>query len=585
MRIAVALLVAPGAHAAPAAAALRAAGVPDVLEVALERAGATAQAANTALEGAGDADVLALVDDDVLVGAGWWTALRTAWAPGVAVVRGPVAAAGAPAWLRGAHDEVLGLGDGAGNVAFRLAALRGVGGFFPVRGHADARDGFGAIALARDDLRAAGWSDLVVPGLAARRDLTALTPVALLRRRLRTGARRSALGQGRGRAAGLRTALRAGAAAAAGLARGDRAVALDRAAWAADGAGVVLGAALVHRELQPDRPQTTLRAAVPAPAPHPLTARRPPRPSRRPILGAVLLYHRVAALEHDPLRLAVAPGRFAQQLEALRRGWTPVGLETLLAGEGGPHAVAITFDDGYHDNLLAAAPALEAAGLTATLFASTGHVAGGDGFWWDEVARLLASPAAEPLLELTLPEGPRAWAPRDAAQRATVAAHVRGALQTRDAATLARALEELRAWAGALPGPPPPRDRPLTVGELSALAASPAFTVGAHGRTHLSLAHTAPAQRAAELAGSAEDLERWLGARPAAFAYPFGVPGVDVDAPTRAAAAAAGYAWGVLNHPGLVRAGGDPYAIPRLAVPDLDGATFARWLDTALPRR
>jgi peptidoglycan/xylan/chitin deacetylase (PgdA/CDA1 family) len=377
--------------------------------------------------------------------------------------------------------------------------------------------------------------------------------------------------------------VRAGAVAAAALARGDRATALDRAAWAADGLGTVLGAALAHRELQPDRPATALRAAVPAPAVHPLAARRPPRPSRRPILGAVLLYHRVAALPDDPLGLAVAPHRFAEQLAALRRHWRPVGLDALLAGEGGPHAVALTFDDGYHDNLVAAAPALEAAGVTATLFASTGHVATGEGFWWDEVTQLLATAATGAVLALELPEGRRAWAPRDAAQRATVAAHVRGALQTRDAVTIADALAGLRAWAGAASGPPPERDRPLTVEELRALAGSPAFTVAAHGRTHLSLAHAPPAIRTAELAGSADDLARWLGARPASVAYPFGVPGVDVDAATRAAAAAAGYAWGVLNHPGLVRAGGDPYAVPRLAVPDLDGPAFARWLDAILP--
>jgi peptidoglycan/xylan/chitin deacetylase (PgdA/CDA1 family) len=349
----------------------------------------------------------------------------------------------------------------------------------------------------------------------------------------------------------------------------------------------VLGAALAHAELQPDRPRTALRAAVPPPAPRPGAERlRAWAPTRRRVHGAILLYHRVAALPADPLRLAVAPERFAAQLAALGARWTPAPLEAVVAGDAGPHGVALTFDDGYHDNLRHALPALRDAGVPATLFASTGHVARGEGFWWDEVTRLLAEPGAG-VLELELPEGARAWAPADAAQRATVRAHLHAALQTRDRATIAAARSALRSWAGygPAPAPPPERDRPLTVAELQDLAAAGPFTVQSHGRSHVSLAH-APAQaRAAELRGSADDLEAWLGARPSVFSYPFGVPGVDVDGPTRADARNAGYRLATVNAAGLVRAGGDPLALPRLAVPDLDGPAFERWLDAALPGR
>jgi hypothetical protein len=37
--------------------------------------------------------------------------------------------------------------------------------------------------------------------------------------------------------------------------------------------------------------------------------------------------------------------------------------------------------------------------------------------------------------------------------------------------------------------------------------------------------------------------------------------------------------------PGLVRAGSPPLALRRLAVPDLDGPAFERWLSAALPGR
>jgi peptidoglycan/xylan/chitin deacetylase (PgdA/CDA1 family) len=601
--IVVALLARPGADTAPALEALRAAGVPGAAVVGLETAGGWAAARNAALAAAADADVLALVEEDVRVDPGWGAALREAWAMGdaarVGAIGGPLRAAGTPAWLTGDQDEVLalhGAGRGgpfpSGNVAFRVAALRGVGGFFPARGHRDARDTVGDDHRAQHELVAVGWELREVPGLSAARDLAALTPTELLRRRLRAGARSAALGAGPSRRAAAVLAGRSGAAAALRALRRDRAGALDRAAWAAHGAGAVLGRALAHAELQPDRPSTPLRPAVPAPAPHPLRAALPrprPRPRRAaPVHGAVLLYHRVAAVDEDPLALAVSPAHFAQQLAVLRERWTPAPLAAVLDGSAGPHAVALTFDDGYHDNLIGALPALRDAGVPATLFASTGHVAAGEGFWWDEVTALLGSHAASgDVLTLELPEGARAWAPSDAAQRTAVRAQVHAALQTRDRATIAAALARLRVWAGLGPAPsaPPERDRPMTVAELRELASAAMFDVQAHGRTHVSLAHAPAGVRDAELRGSAEDLEAWLGPRPTVFSYPFGVPGADVDAATRAAARAAGYAWATVNVPGLVGPGTDRFAIPRLAVPDVDGAAFARWLHAALPGR
>jgi peptidoglycan/xylan/chitin deacetylase (PgdA/CDA1 family) len=45
---------------------------------------------------------------------------------------------------------------------------------------------------------------------------------------------------------------------------------------------------------------------------------------------------------------------------------------------------------------------------------------------------------------------------------------------------------------------------------------------GAHTRTHPDLATLAPADQEREIEGSAADLERILGARPASFSYPYG---------------------------------------------------------------
>lgn len=77
----------------------------------------------------------------------------------------------------------------------------------------------------------------------------------------------------------------------------------------------------------------------------------------------VLLYHRVARPGVDPFDLCVAPDRFAEQLELLRRTHRLATLseirEATRAGRSVRGWVALTFDDGYRDNLTAALPILE----------------------------------------------------------------------------------------------------------------------------------------------------------------------------------------------------------------------------------
>ncbi len=91
----------------------------------------------------------------------------------------------------------------------------------------------------------------------------------------------------------------------------------------------------------------------------------------------ILTYHRVNdGHPHD--RLTVAPRAFAAQMEALRASGRPVlSLARMLGvppgGEPVPAgAVALTFDDGYADNVTDALPVLERFGFPAAFFVVTG---------------------------------------------------------------------------------------------------------------------------------------------------------------------------------------------------------------------
>jgi peptidoglycan/xylan/chitin deacetylase (PgdA/CDA1 family) len=85
----------------------------------------------------------------------------------------------------------------------------------------------------------------------------------------------------------------------------------------------------------------------------------------------ILMYHRVARLGRDD-QLTVTPERFAEQAAYLASSWRVLSLAQAVAEleTGGPPApaVAITFDDGYRDNLLHALPVLRRHGLPATIF-------------------------------------------------------------------------------------------------------------------------------------------------------------------------------------------------------------------------
>lgn len=101
----------------------------------------------------------------------------------------------------------------------------------------------------------------------------------------------------------------------------------------------------------------------------------------------ILLYHRVASIKHDPLYLAVTPARFEEHMSYLRDKYDVIPLKKLcerieskrLQGK----EAAVTFDDGYKDNLVNALPILEKYNIPATIFVTTGQIGRQASFDWD----------------------------------------------------------------------------------------------------------------------------------------------------------------------------------------------------------
>jgi peptidoglycan/xylan/chitin deacetylase (PgdA/CDA1 family) len=91
-------------------------------------------------------------------------------------------------------------------------------------------------------------------------------------------------------------------------------------------------------------------------------------------MHSVLVYHTIS----DPPRalpgdIDISREKFARQLQWLSRRRRVVRLDETLA-EPSKCLTAITFDDGYRDNLTVALPLLEKFGLPMTLFVTAGFV-------------------------------------------------------------------------------------------------------------------------------------------------------------------------------------------------------------------
>jgi peptidoglycan/xylan/chitin deacetylase (PgdA/CDA1 family) len=92
-------------------------------------------------------------------------------------------------------------------------------------------------------------------------------------------------------------------------------------------------------------------------------------------MHSVLVYHTISAPAEPMLADAdISPQRFERQLRWLSRWRRVVSLEETLQTSARRRLVALTFDDGFQDNLTVALPLLEKYQLPMTLFVTAGFL-------------------------------------------------------------------------------------------------------------------------------------------------------------------------------------------------------------------
>src|SRR5713226_4558856 len=317
--------------------------------------------------------------------------------------------------------------------------------------------------------------------------------------------------------------------------------------------------------------------------------------------GIILLYHRVADLSSDPQLLSVKPRHFAEHLEIVKRRCRPLSLRDVVRRLQGKtptrHPVAITFDDGYADNLAYAKPLLERYAVPATIFVTAGYVGSGREFWWDELERLILKPEHLPeTLQLHDVNGEtftgelgsegyydadayRSWnvqLSENPTQRHALYRSLCKLLRPLAQQNRRDMLDTIENWAGT-GSAGRSTHLPLSTEELARLDQGGLVEVGAHTCTHALLSSLPKAVQQAEIHGSKIALEEMLDHPVASFAYPFGARS-DYNTESVEVVRQAGFELACANFPGTVWRRSDCFQLPRLLVRDWDGETFERWL-------
>lgn len=277
---------------------------------------------------------------------------------------------------------------------------------------------------------------------------------------------------------------------------------------------------------------------------------------------SVLVFHRVLPAADPLYPEAMDAARFTELCRWVQSMFCTLPLDDavrrLRNGSLPRRALAITFDDGYADNLHVAMPILRGLGLPATFFIATGFLDGGC-MWNDRVIEsfrrstlpcidlrdLLGADSAPFALDSTLQ--------RRIALEAVIAKIKYLPVERREAL-----VQEIAQRSGAaVPG-----DLMLTSAQVRQMHQG-GMQIGAHTVSHPILANLSAAAARQEMSDSKQFLERLLAEQVSLFAYPNGQPGEDFNAESVAIAQALGFEAAVTTARGAANRQTDCFQIPR----------------------
>ena len=287
---------------------------------------------------------------------------------------------------------------------------------------------------------------------------------------------------------------------------------------------------------------------------------------------SILIYHRVLP-DTDPLfPREPTVASFDAHMAMLKSVFNVLPLADavgrLQRGELPARAAAITFDDGYADNVTHALPILQKHGLHATFFIATGYLNGGRMFN-DTVIEAVRHSTRETLDLADLGLGTHTL--DGAATRAEAIRRIlpRVKYLPPDAREGVAAEIAARAGVGTLPD-----DLMMTTAQLRALHAA-GMEIGGHTSRHPILARLDAQTACDEIVAGKRWLEETLGSRVRLFAYPNGKPEADYLPAQAALVRELGFDAAVSTARGVATQRHDVFQLPRFTPWDTGRNAFA----------
>jgi peptidoglycan/xylan/chitin deacetylase (PgdA/CDA1 family) len=307
--------------------------------------------------------------------------------------------------------------------------------------------------------------------------------------------------------------------------------------------------------------------------------------------GVILMFHNVrqrpdrAFLPNQSLE--VTPEFFELTLDLLdREGYEIVPISEVgerIAQSGGKRIAALTFDDGYRDNLEVAAPILRRRNAPYAVYVTTGFIERTARVWWSEVEACIE---ARDHVEMRIGDDVFSHAARTLEEKHAAYIAAYAFLRAHDEPDMLDAVARLLDESGIAPGF---NETCMTWDEVRTLSKEPMCTIGAHTVTHARLMKHTPERVHSELADSKRIIEREIGMPVDHFAYPYGDAGSAGPREFRIAKEC-GFATAITTRPGMLFEGHKDHmtALPRLAVHGawqdmraleslMTGAPFALW--------
>ena len=285
--------------------------------------------------------------------------------------------------------------------------------------------------------------------------------------------------------------------------------------------------------------------------------------------ACVICYHRILpddefeADKSPNYNLIMPTSKFAEQMEFLSENHEVVSMDGLVDylesepdRDSNKFVVAVTFDDGYKDNLTHALPILEQYNIPAIIYITTRFPEGDTWMWWNEIWDYLDKNDALEVNDLN--EGRTIRTPRQKIKCFNKLfdwiLNLSYEKQKKYVETITKSVARKQY-----------SNLCLNWEEIKILDQHPLVTIGAHTNSHPNLKKLTEQEAFAEMSYSKNLLEEKLKHSVEHFAYPFGTPN-EADVREFELASRCGFRTAVTTRPESIRS--PPlHAIPRLVVP------------------